>query len=54
MAQLKELSEMVVKVINCSWATLHLIKLLKMPIDEMFENGTIIVAAAGNQDWEKK
>ena len=51
--QLKELSEMGVKVINCSWATTTSYQTAQDAIDEMFENGTIIVSAAGNQDWTK-
>jgi subtilisin family serine protease len=51
--QLKELSEMGVKVINCSWATITSYQTAQDVIDEMFENGTIIVSAAGNQDWTK-
>ena len=51
--QLKELSEMGVKVINCSWATTKSYQTAQDVIDEMFENGTIIVSAAGNQDWAK-
>ncbi len=53
LAQLKELSEMGVKVINCSWATTTSYQTAQDAIDEMFKNGTIIVSAAGNQDWEK-
>ena len=51
--QLKELSEMGVKVINCSWATTVSYQTAQDVIDEIFENGTIIVAAAGNLDWSK-
>ena len=51
--QLKELSEMGVKVINCSWATTTSYQTAQDAIDEMFENGTIIVSSAGNQDWSK-
>ena len=49
--QLLELSSMGVKVINCSWALTSYYQTAQNAIDEMFENGTILVAAAGNQDW---
>ena len=51
--QLLELSAMGVKVINCSWALTSYYQTAQNAIDEMFENGTILVAAAGNQDWSK-
>lgn len=51
--QLIELSEMGVKVINCSWATTTSYQTAQDAIDDMFENGTIIVSASGNQDWGK-
>ena len=51
--QLLELSEKGVKVINCSWAITLNYQTAQDAIDEMFENGTIIVSAAGNQDWAK-
>jgi subtilisin family serine protease len=51
--QLKELSEMGVKVINCSWATTASYQTAQDVIDEIFENGTIIVSAAGNLNWSK-
>ena len=51
--QLLELSEMGIKVINCSWAITLNYQTAQDAINEMFENGTIIVSAAGNQDWAK-
>ena len=51
--QLLELSAMGVKVINCSWALTSYYQTAQDVINEMFENGTILVAAAGNQDWSK-
>ncbi len=51
--QLLELSEKGVKIINCSWAITRNYQTAQDAIDEMFENGTIIVSASGNQDWHK-
>lgn len=51
--QLLELSRAGVKVINCSWVSSRYYETAQAAIDEMFENGTIIVAAAGNDDWHK-
>ena len=51
--QLLELSEKGIKVINCSWAITLNYQTAQDAIDEMYENGTIIVSAAGNQDWSK-
>ncbi len=38
-----------VKVINCSWVGQLTYQTAQDVIDEMFENGTIIVAGAGNK-----
>ncbi len=51
--QLLELSRAGVKVINCSWVGSKFYQTAQDAIDEMFNNGTIIVAAAGNTDWSK-
>jgi len=51
--QLVELSEMGVKVINCSWASTSNYPNAQKVIDELFDKGTIIVSAAGNKDWKK-
>jgi len=51
--QLIELSKAGVKVINCSWASTAHYETAQIAIDEIFENGTIIVAGAGNRDWSK-
>ncbi len=51
--QLLELSRSGVRVINCSWVSSAYYDTAQAVIDEMFENGTIIVAAAGNRDWAK-
>jgi len=51
--QLLELSSAGVKVINCSWVSSSYYETAQAVIDEMFENGTIIVAAAGNKNWKE-
>ena len=51
--QLLELSRMGVKVINCSWAITRHYETAQATIDEMFANGTIIVAGAGNRPWSE-
>lgn len=50
---LLELSNMGVKVINCSWIGRPYYETAQAVIDEMFENGTIIVAASGNKGWDE-
>jgi len=50
--QLVELSNMGVKVINCSWVGSTYYQTAQDAIDEMFDNGTIIVAGSGNKSWE--
>lgn len=51
--QLKELSEMGVKVINCSYVSKKLYPTAQESINEMFRKGTIIVAGAGNNSWQE-
>lgn len=51
--QLLELSRAGAKVINCSFVSTRYYETAQMAIDEMFENGTIIVAGAGNYNWDK-
>ncbi len=51
--QLLELSRAGVRVINCSWVGTRYYQTAQDAIDEMFENGTIVVASAGNRDWQK-
>jgi len=50
-AQLLELSRAGVKVINCSWVGTRYYETAQAAIDEMYANGTVIVASAGNKDW---
>jgi subtilisin family serine protease len=50
--QLIELSNMGVKVINCSWVGSTYYQTAQDVIDEMFDNGTIIVAGSGNKGWD--
>ncbi len=51
--QLLELSRSGIKVINCSWVGSKYYQTAQDAIDEMFNNGTIIVAAAGNTSFSK-
>lgn len=51
--QLLELSELGVKVINCSWAAYTYYETAQAAIDEMWANGTIIVGAAGNKSYKQ-
>lgn len=51
---LMELSRMGTKVINCSWVGTRYYETAQQAVDEMFENGTIIVAAAGNSSFNQK
>ncbi|MCF6307105.1 MAG: S8/S53 family peptidase [Flavobacteriaceae bacterium] len=51
--QLLELSHLGVKVINCSWVGSRYYQTAQDVINEMFNNGTVIVASAGNRDWSK-
>jgi len=53
LAQLLELSRMGVKVINCSWVGLTHYQTAQDAVDEMFENGTVLVAGAGNKNWKE-
>ena len=46
--QLLELSQMGVKVINCSWGTTRRYDTSQEVINEMFENGTVVVAIGHN------
>ncbi|WP_347374308.1 S8 family serine peptidase [Aequorivita sp. Q41] len=49
--QLLELSEIGVKVINCSWYSSYKAKSGQDAINKMFDNGTLLVVAAGNKNW---
>ncbi len=51
--QLVELSRMGVKVINCSWGTTRPYETAQEAINEMMENGTVIVAIGHNMDFSK-
>jgi len=53
LAQLLELSRLGVKVINCSWSGTMRSETAQAVIDEMFENGTIVVSSSGNRNWIK-
>lgn len=51
--QLVELSNAGVKVINCSWVSSRYHPEAQAIVDKLFENGTLLVAGAGNQGWSK-
>ena len=51
--QLLELSEMGVKVINCSWGTTQYYETAQQAIYEMLENGTVVVAIGHNKEFSK-
>ena len=51
--QLVELSEMGVKVINCSWGTTRPYETAQEAINYILENGTVVVAIGHNQDFTK-
>lgn len=51
--QLLELSKQGVKVINCSWYSTAQYESGQRAIDSLFNNGTLIVAASGNRDWNQ-
>lgn len=51
--QLVELSKAGAKVINCSWVSSTYHETAQAAVDSIFNNGTILVAAAGNSDWIK-
>jgi subtilisin family serine protease len=48
-----ELSRAGAKVVNCSWVGSKYYETAQLAINEMFENGTIIVAGAGNRSWKQ-
>ncbi|MCW9037497.1 S8/S53 family peptidase [Altibacter sp.] len=52
-AELEELSKAGARVINCSWAGSYYSENGEQTIKRMFENGTIVVAGAGNRDYSK-
>lgn len=51
--QLLELSEMGVKVINCSWGTTTYYETAQEAIYEMLENGTVVVAIGHNKPYSE-
>ena len=52
-AEVKELSDAGAKVVNCSWVGLKYYESGQTAINKLFENGTVVVAAAGNKDFTK-
>jgi hypothetical protein len=53
LSQLMELSKAGARVVNCSWIGSIYYETAQEVIDEMFENGTIVVAGAGNRSWKQ-
>lgn len=51
--QLMELSKMGAKVINCSWGTTRYYQTAQDAINEMLENGTVVVAIGHNTPFSK-
>jgi len=51
--QLLELSRAGAKVINCSWGGTRYYETAQETINEMYENGTVIVAVSHNQSFSK-
>lgn len=51
--QLLELSQAGAKVINCSFVSTKFYETAQEVINEMYANGTIIVAGAGNRPWSE-
>ncbi|RDK83229.1 S8 family peptidase [Marinirhabdus gelatinilytica] len=52
LSYLKELSDMGVRIINCSWATTRRYDTAQEIINEMWDNGTIVIASSGNKKWK--
>lgn len=50
---MQELSKAGARVINCSWAGRSKYENVQQEINEMFARGTIVVASAGNNGWDK-
>ncbi|PQB04840.1 hypothetical protein BST85_07990 [Aureitalea marina] len=51
--QLRELSDDGVRVINCSWVSSRFYDTGQAAVDEMFAQGTVLVAGAGNKPWSE-
>ncbi|MFC7357640.1 S8 family serine peptidase [Jejudonia soesokkakensis] len=51
--QLLELSQAGAKILNCSFVTTKYYETAQEVINEMYDNGTIIVASAGNRPWSE-
>lgn len=51
--ELKQLASLGAKVINCSWIGRAYYESGQQAINEMFEQGTVIVASAGNKGWDQ-
>lgn len=53
LSMVMELSRAGAKVVNCSWIGTKYYETAQAAVDEMYENGTIIVAAGGNKNWSE-
>jgi len=51
--QMVELSEAGAKVINCSFVSTQYYETAQAVINELYANGTLVVAGAGNRDWNE-
>ena len=52
-SNIKELSDMGVRILNCSWIGRSYYETGQEVINEMFDNGSIIIASAGNKSWKE-
>ena len=51
--QLQELSKNGIRVINCSWVSSRQFESGQEAVNDMFANGTLLVAGAGNKPWSE-
>ncbi len=49
---IKELSDMGVRILNCSWIGTSYYETAQEIINEMYDNGSIVIASAGNKSWQ--
>lgn len=53
LSYLIDLADHGARVINCSWSSSSFYQTAQDVIDELYERGVIVVASAGNLNWEK-
>lgn len=51
--ELQEMAQAGARVVNCSWVGSRYYESGQQAIDEMFENGTLVVASSGNRTYQK-